>query len=147
MHKVLCVCLGNTCRSPMMERMLRHELGEIIGLANVTVESAGLRESAAGQPMAEFSKKELRDRGINADGHLSRFVGTLDLSEYQLILTVGEEEANTLTAMREGHTPIIILGGGVPNPWQQGEQAYHDCANHIEQSLSSIIEILDKWRK
>jgi len=145
--KVLCVCLGNTCRSPMMERMLRHQLNDIVGYSDVSVESAGLRESAAGQPMADFSQRELRERGINADDHTSRFIGTLDLSEYQLILTVGEEEADAIVAMREGHTPIIILGGGVPNPWQLGEQAYRECANHIEQSLSGITDLLDTLRK
>ena len=145
--KVLCVCLGNTCRSPMMERMLRHQLDDIAGYSDISVESAGLMESAAGQPMAEFSQNELRERGIDATGHVSRFIGTLDLSEYRLILTVGEEEANSICALREGHAPIIILGGGVPNPWQQGEQAYRDCANHIEQSLSGITDLLDTLRR
>ncbi len=131
----------------MMERMLCHQLSDIIGYSDVSVESAGLMESAAGQAMAEFSQSELRERGIDADGHMSRFIGALDLSDYQLILTVGEEEANAICAMREGHAPIIVLGGGVPNPWQQGEQAYRDCANHIEQSLSGITDLLDKLRK
>lgn len=146
MTNVLCVCLGNTCRSPMMERMLRHTLDGLVGFSHVTVESAGLLESAAGQPMAEFSQKELRERGIDADGHASRFIGTLDLRKYHLILTVGEDEANAISELREGHAPILILGGGVPNPWKQGEQAYHDCANNVEQSLSGIIDLLDTWR-
>ena len=145
-QKVLFVCLGNTCRSPMMERMLRHMLADQEQFSHVKVESAGLRESAAGQPMAEFSMKELKNRGINAEGHTSRFIGTVNLNDFDLIVTVGEEEVDQIMGNPDWNpnTPILILGGGVPNPWQQGEEAYRTCASHIEQWLPGVINLLHR---
>lgn len=125
-----------------MERMLRHKLEQLGMEDRVLVESAGLLASAAGQPMAEFSAKELENRGISADGHMSRFIGTLDMADYDYILTVGQPEAEKLIELRRsGEVPVIILGGGVPNPWEMGEQAYHDCAALIEEKLEAFVKI------
>lgn len=143
MRKVLCVCQGNTCRSPMMERMLRHLL-ERQGITDVEVESAGLRESAAGQPMAEFSIKELEDRGISADGHVSRYIGTIDTASLSHILTVGQAEADQI--LSHPHfpvpVPVIVLNlarGGIPNPWEKGAEAYRECADLIEQRIEPFV--------
>jgi protein-tyrosine phosphatase len=145
MRKVLCICQGNTCRSPMMERMLRHKLEQLGMEDRVSVESAGLLESAAGQSMAEFSAKELESRGISTDGHVSRFIGSLNMADYDYIVTVGQPEAEQLTNLRRnGEVPVIILAGGVPNPWQQGEQAYRECAALIEGKMEALVRIFQQ---
>lgn len=127
----------------MMERMLRHQLQQY-GIVDVNVESAGLLESAAGQPMTEFSMVELNNRGIDTDGHTARFVGTVNLTDFDFILTVGEDEANQLMENPDWNpnTPIIILGGGVSNPWEKGKEAYRECANLIEENLAYFIKLL-----
>ena len=127
----------------MMERMLRHMINDRAVFAQVSVESAGLMESAAGQPMAEFSIKELEQRGIDASGHTARFIGTVDLDEFGLIVTVGETELTTILSLPDySGAPVLILGGGVPNPWQQGEEAYRTCASYIEQWLPGVMNLL-----
>ena len=130
----------------MMERMLRHMIEDRAGLSGVEVESAGLMESAAGQPMAEFSIKELEQRGIDASGHTARFIGTVNLDEFDLIVTVGETESAAIQYLPEysWNAPVLILGGGVPNPWQQGEEAYRTCASYIEQWLPGVMNLLRK---
>lgn len=140
---ILFVCLGNTCRSPMMERMFLH-MTKQRGLDYIHAESAGLLKDAAKQPMAEFSQKELESRGIDASGHTARFIGTLTLTDYDFIITVGEMEAVEIQKMPtwSESTPILILGGSVPNPWEKGEEAYHSCAAHIEAYMPNVVEFL-----
>lgn len=144
MKRVLCLCKGNTCRSPMMERMLRHEL-EKQGIADIFVESAGLLESAAGQPMARFSMNELRQRGINCAGHTSRYVGAIDLASFDIVLTVGEDEAHEISSYLDCPNKVVTLNegnGGIPNPWEKGENAYRECAEIIERCTAEIASTL-----
>lgn len=144
MLKVLCLCRGNTCRSPMMERMLKDEL-ETWDICDAHIESAGLMESAAGQPMAEFSMNELRRRTINCEDHVSRFVGTIDLSSFDIVLTVGETEAEQIRHFPGCPETVVVLNGengGIPNPWEQGENAYRDCAVTIAQSIARFAATL-----
>lgn len=144
MRKVLCLCQGNTCRSPMMERMLRREL-EKLGVSDIHVESAGLMASAAGQPMAEYSMNELDRRGIDSSGHVSRYVGSLELSDFDAVLTVGETEVAGIREHADCPDMVIVLNGnagGVPNPWQQGEVAYSICANLIEKKVREFAKTL-----
>jgi protein-tyrosine-phosphatase len=129
----------------MMERMLRHLLDEYGMSYRVEVASAGLLETAAeGKPMAEFSMAELTKRGIDAQGHTSCFIGDIGyLDEVRYILTVGQDEADQLMAkgFHNPNTQILILGGGIPNPWQQGEEAYRACADQIEESLQKVLDL------
>ena len=120
-----------------MERMLRRELG-FRGFSDIVVESAGLLASAAGQPMAEFSIRELASRGISANGHASRYVGTLDLSSFDIIVTVGDKEATSIREYAGCPKIVVVLNdenGGIPNPWQQGAVAYSLCADIIESQI------------
>jgi protein-tyrosine-phosphatase len=125
----------------MMERMLRYQF-QLHGITDVEVESAGLLESAAGQPMAEFSAKELESRGISADGHVARYVGALNLIEFDYVLTVGRDEMDDLLRLCKHRVNIGILGrGGVPNTWLQGEEAYRECAELIEEELKTVVKM------
>ena len=131
----------------MMERMFLH-MAEKLQLDFVHAESAGLLKDAAGQPIAELAQKELQNRGIDASGHTARFIETLNLADFDFIITVGEMEATEIEKIPawSGNTPILILGGGVPNPWEKGEEAYHSCAAHIEEYLPNVIELVLRTR-
>ena len=70
MYKIIFVCYGNTCRSPMAEYIMRHLLKEA-GLADkVRVSSAGCKSS--GEPMNAGIRKELARNNIPFDNHRSK---------------------------------------------------------------------------
>jgi len=132
----------------MMAMMLLNEF-QILGVKNVMVGSVGLKKEAEGQPAAEHSIEELLNRGMRLTDHRSRHIGSIgDLSYYDLILTVGEEEAKEIRAMfPEVAKRVEILNaeaGGIPNPWQLGPEAYRQCAEIIEKEMRKVAEHLKK---
>jgi len=79
---VLVVCTGNICRSPLAERLLRTRLGDL-----VSVRSAGTHGLDAWE-MEPNAAAELERRGGDPAGHSSRRIGTDDVDEADLVLTM-----------------------------------------------------------
>lgn len=144
--KVLCVCLGNTCRSPMMEVFLQDELAKL-ELEDFQVESAGTLKEAEGKPANELSRLEVAKRGLSLDAHVARHIGSIgDLSAFDLILCVGSDEAGQVTAIcPEARDLIEVVNaatGGIPNPYQLGREAYRTCAETIKAAMAEIAHRL-----
>lgn len=84
---VLVVCLGNVCRSPLAEHLLRMRLAGFLGAGAdaVRVTSAGVR-ALVGNPMDEHSAAELRRLGGDPDGFASRQLTGALVGEADLVL-------------------------------------------------------------
>ncbi len=139
MEKVLCVCTGNISRSPMMQAVLQHHLG-----AGFRVESAGVSPELAGRPANHRSVACLRERGLDLSGHVSRWIGDLDLGEYRWIVCVGPDEAGKVrAALGEGSAGVIVANedqGGVPDPYELGLAGYQDCLALLDRVLPRIAQ-------
>jgi protein-tyrosine phosphatase len=85
---ILVVCLGNVCRSPLAERLLRMRFEQMLGdgASAVRVSSAGVR-ALVGDPMNESSAAELRRLGGDPDGFVSSQVTAARATEADLVLT------------------------------------------------------------
>jgi len=137
MEKVLCVCLGNISRSPMMQAVLQQALGD--GFA---VESAGVQEGLAGRPANYRSVACLKERGIDLSGHVSRWIGDLDLSQYRWIVCVGHDEADKVRAGLGGGAASVMVanagGGGIPDPYELGREGYRDCLALLDRVMPQV---------
>jgi protein-tyrosine-phosphatase len=123
-----------------MEEAIFREMLEKLGIEDLSVESAGVNQASAGQPIAPFSAQELRNRGINHDRHTSRYVGDIGpLDDFIRIICVGDKEAATLTAL----FPDVVNRTSVmpiDNPWEKGEEAYRLCAIQIEELMGALVD-------
>src|ERR1700743_1999741 len=87
-YTVCLVCLGNICRSPMAEVVLRAELAEA-GLAEgVTVASAGTGDWHIGHPMDRRAQAELGRRGYDGSAHRARQIDSSWLPDRDLFLAM-----------------------------------------------------------
>jgi protein-tyrosine-phosphatase len=140
---VLCVCMGNTCRSPMMEAKLRKEL-LAHGMHHVKVESAGTSELCSGQPANEFSVKCMREEGLSLEKHVSRCIGNLNGLGYDLVI-VAEPDMVRPAKETFPNAKVEVMNaanGGVSNPFNKGEDAYRECNRCIEASLPAVLQTI-----
>src|SRR6202000_3058392 len=98
-YTVCLVCLGNICRSPMAEVVLRAELAEA-GLAEaVTVDSAGTGDGHIGHPMDRRAQAELGRRGYDGSAHRARQIDSSWLPDRDLFLAMDRRNLADLRRM------------------------------------------------
>jgi protein-tyrosine phosphatase len=98
-YQILLVCLGNICRSPMAEVILRDELDRAGLGEKVTVESAGTGDWHIGGPMDERARAELRRRGYDGSAHVARQIQAHWLGSYDLFLVMDRKNLASLRRM------------------------------------------------
>jgi protein-tyrosine phosphatase len=84
--RVLTVCIGNICRSPLAERLLRLRLADELAAGTVTVESAGVG-AVVGHGVEDRALVELERLGGSGGGFTARQVTPILLTEVDLVLT------------------------------------------------------------
>src|SRR4051794_23562158 len=139
MKKVLCVCVGNISRSPMMQAVLQQHLGTAF-----LVESAGISRELAGRPANVRSVACMRERGVDLSGHVSRWIGDLDLDQYGWIVCVGHDEADKVRWTRGADSASVLVAnaghGGIPDPYELGLAGYQDCVALLDQVMPDVAQ-------
>src|SRR5215475_3807199 len=137
LYRVCLVCLGNICRSPMAETVLRAEV-RAAGLAGaVVVDSAGTGDWHVGDAMDRGARSALARRGHDGSGpktHRARQFQPSWLSRYDLILAMDSRNLADLRRMaRDGDADRIRLFGeagglgaasDIPDPWGGGPDEF-----------------------
>jgi protein-tyrosine phosphatase len=144
MEKVLCVCLGNISRSPMMQAVLQQHLGDAF-----LVESAGVSRELAGRPANINSVACMGERGVDLSGHRSRWIGDLDLDQYRWIVCVGHDEADKVRSLGAGPASVMVANahqGGIPDPYGLGLAAYRDCLALLDRVMPNLARQISQAR-
>src|SRR5262245_50645801 len=98
-YKICVVCLGNICRSPMAEVLIKAELARA-GLAErVSVESAGTGDWHLGEHMDRRARAELTRRGYDGSAHRARQIGPGWFDRFDLLLAMDQANLRTLRRM------------------------------------------------
>jgi protein-tyrosine-phosphatase len=117
--------------------LLQRHLG-----AGFSVESAGVSEELAGRPANSRSVSCMGERGIDLTGHVSRWIGDLDLATYRWIVCVGSDEAASVRSALPPDTVTVLIaneaGGGIPDPYELGLNGYRDCVALLDQVMPEV---------
>jgi protein-tyrosine phosphatase len=148
-RRVLFVCMGNICRSPAAEIILRHQ-AELAGRAeDVLVDSAGTIGHHAGSPPDPRMAEILRERGFTVSGS-ARQIQPDDLRHYDLIVTM--DESNHADVLRldpsgQTHAKIRPFVGfcrlhddpRVPDPYYGGRRGFDHVVNLLIDGCEGIL--------
>lgn len=137
--KLLFVCTGNTCRSPMAQAIFTNMAKEC-GI-DFTTGSAGLH-AQNGTPASEYAVLACGETGIDISAHSSKSIRDEDFSSVDLFVVMTMAHAQALMTMGVPKNKIYILN--VSDPFGGSLQVYRDCREEIRDRLIILLELIKR---
>jgi len=140
-NKILVVCVGNICRSPTAERLLKHYL------PSLDVESAGLG-ALVGKGADKSAASVAAAHQISLDGHCARQLSGKMCREYDLILTMEKSHIARLCELAPEMRGKVMLFGHwdnereIPDPYRKSREAFEAVYHLLDQSASQWAQAL-----
>lgn len=149
--RILMVCLGNICRSPMADGLLRKKVKEN-GL-NIVVDSAGTSNYHVGQAPDHRMRATAKKLGCPIDELRARQFSVNDFDDFDIIYAMDSSNYNNIVALarNENDSSKVRLmlnelypneNRAVPDPYFGGEQGFIDVFNMLNEATDTIIKNL-----
>lgn len=134
---ILFVCTGNTCRSPMAEGLFKKLLADR-KIENVSCSSAGLF-AMTGDEVTPNSVKACERFEVDISAHRARRITSYILDETDKFVCMTPEHAASLSLYVPSEK-LVVLGGGIPDPFGGDMETYIRCANSIRTALTEQFD-------
>ena len=153
MIRVLFICLGNICRSPLaqgvFENVLRREELE----EEVFVDSAGTGSWHVGHPPDERAQRSAGLRGLDISAQRARRVTPEDCQNFDYLLTMDEENYRAVADLCPGGSTVVRpfldyapnrTETKVPDPFYGGSEGFEHVLNLVEEASEGLLEDIRK---
>ena len=146
--KILMVCLGNICRSPIAEGVLQHKVNKL--KLHWIVESAGTNGIHNGEAPHKLSQKVALKHGVDISNQISRQFVVEDFISYDKIYVMAADVMHDVKRIAgkyfdENKIDYFLneLNAGknenVPDPWYGGEDGYDEVYEMIDRTCDAIL--------
>ena len=146
--RVVFVCWGNICRSPIAERVAERQAAEA-GLTGVEFTSAGTSDEELGRPMDRRAAAVLRDHGYRSGDHRAHQIDADEIEGADLVVAMEDIHVRRMLAIAPGATNLSLLsdydpaaepGSGVPDPWYGSAAGFEDTLEMIEAAVPGVLD-------
>lgn len=151
MKRILMVCLGNICRSPLAEALLRSKVGD----RNIEVDSAGTGDFHIGSRPDKRSIEVADKYGISTEGIYGRQITTSDFDAFDAIYVMDSDNYNNVMKLarnnKDEYKVELILNlvqpgqnQSVPDPYFGGEEGFEHVYQLLDKATDAIIKQYDE---
>jgi protein-tyrosine phosphatase len=150
MKKILFVCLGNICRSPMAEAILKHKVISRSDHHEFHIESAGTGDWHIGHSPDERTLKTLLDQGCVFEGKQAQQVRMHHFDFFDLILAMDRKnylDLKNLSSMHQSKVHLFLDYVGndlkeVPDPYYQELRAFQSVYRLLDEAIEKLLGTL-----
>jgi protein-tyrosine phosphatase len=144
--RILFVCMGNICRSPTAEGVMRHLLAERGLDGQIEVQSAGTGGWHAGDPPDARATATARARGITLEG-TARQVTAADFEDFDLLVAMDRQNLRDLLAIAPpgSEDKIRLLldeERDVPDPYYGGPRGFEEVLDLVQAGCEQLLDDL-----
>jgi protein-tyrosine phosphatase len=146
--RVLMICMGNLCRSPTAESVLRRKLADA-GLARlIEVDSAGTHGYHVGNPPDPRAQRHAAQRGYDLSKLRARRVREEDFERFDLVLAMDDDNLSELEALRRPESPAEVgllmdhcsgRGRTVPDPYYGDAAGFERVLDDVEAACDGLL--------
>lgn len=146
--RILFVCLGNICRSPMAEGLFRHKVKEAGLQHQILTDSCGTSGHYARENPDPRMQRTARGRGIDISDLVARQLRRTDLDQFDLIIAMDRSNEKGIHQLGKGRATVKRMrewdenGGGpdVPDPWFGDQQGFEECFDLLDRCTTRLLE-------
>ncbi|MFA7615696.1 MAG: low molecular weight protein-tyrosine-phosphatase [Weeksellaceae bacterium] len=139
-HKILMVCLGNICRSPLAEGIMRSKLGD-----HILIDSAGTGDWHAGEHPDRRAITVAKNHGVDISKLRARQVSLSDFDEFDLIFAMDESNFRNLQNLtsdpnRKSKIKMMLGDADVPDPYWGDAADFENVFQLLSAAIDEVIE-------
>ena len=136
-QRILIVCVGNICRSPMGAVLLQRDLEN--RYPEVVIESAGIA-ALVGQAADPIAQILMEEQGLDLSSHRARQLSASMVMEFDLVLTMETGHVKAIENMVPSAKGRVYRLGkwgdyDIPDPYQKPREAFEEALHLLEQSM------------
>ena len=148
MKKILFVCHGNICRSPMAEYVMKYLVEQAQLTDQYMIASAATSTEEIGNPVYPPARRKLAEHGISCNGHAARQMTRADYSRYDLLIGMDSANLRNMTRIAggdpDGKIRPLLYDKDVADPWYTGnfEVTWQDVLRGCQALLEEQIQCI-----
>ena len=151
MIKIMFVCTGNICRSPMAHYYMQKKVKDLGIENNFLISSCGTY-AITGEKVTQNAIIAMADYDVSLENHRATDINDIDIENYDYIITLTTNHkehikyyypklANKIYTLKEFANPNIVYKD-IDDPWGLNLTVYKSCAQEIVESVDILINKL-----